>query len=616
MATASSVTKFVKMSGEVIDCEVPSLCTVHEAASLLTDCLGCGFVRLIKDPLQDRVLEAGEVLPEGVVQVVMYAEIWGSWGRHIQVDRRTAGWGRGWARALVGVPAGKAAKWRAKLSEEAGSGVQVVGVVSDALKFWDDYAVCTDQGYWVAQSDAVWASGKKVDGYEVIFVPGEVVDLELDRRQHTLTVRGSKRHVTIANLPASGMLYPALCFVDPKQYAELLDYYPPAEYFPTEEPAEDVEEVDAQLAAGTAASQAEACLEMPGYKASKTQYSDVSAKKWASKDYQDLTPEKVRDWRRPRIAWKSKAEWDEAKSTWCETSGDQIAWDSGCRKVAGSVEHDPGHVAGGKRLVKLVANLLRDDDIQAKMDAEGFVSIQCLLKAKPVLNEYGTAKSIVTAIEEQARHVRLDKARRRVRLENLHEEVRAEASAFMRQQPFGVVPIVSFLSMPVLVRTLPETASREGLLRQALAHPDSELEVQGTFVSWRPRASKLRQVVEQLFDDTQESRLQVKLAQSATGEIPLAWIVGKYADRFGFSGLQDARVAEAVAEELAKALEDSKALVVDRRRLTIRARQRNPEVAPEDHDDVAGNRAFTRLALPQDPEDLGHPASRSSRGSH
>ena len=193
--------------------------------------------------------------PQNPNKVVMYAEIWGSWGRHIQVDRRTAGWGRGWARALVGVPAGKAAKWRAKLSEEAGSGVQVVGVVSDALKFWDDYAVCTDQGYWVAQSDAVWASGKKVDGYEVIFVPGEVVDLELDRRQHTLTVRGSKRHVTIANLPASGMLYPALCFVDPKQYAELLDYYPPAEYFPTEEPAEDVEEVDAQLAAGTAASQ-------------------------------------------------------------------------------------------------------------------------------------------------------------------------------------------------------------------------------------------------------------------------------------------------------------------------------------------------------------------------
>lgn len=235
--------------------------------------------------------------------------------------------------------------------------------------------------------------------------------------------------------------------------------------------------------------------------------------------------------------------------------------------------------------MKMIASMLRDEDMQTRMDAEGFVSIQCLLKAKPALTEHGTAKSLVATIEEQARYVRLDKARRKVRLENLHEELRAEALLFLRQQPFGVVALGNFLSMPILVRTA-EAKDREGLLRQALEHPDSELEVHGTFVSWRPRASKLRQGVEQLFEDAQESRLQVKLAQSATGEIPLAWIVGKYADRFGF-GNQDARSSEVGAEELAKALADSQMLIVDHRRLTVRVRGRNPEVAPED---VSGGR--------------------------
>ncbi|OLQ04545.1 hypothetical protein AK812_SmicGene12363 [Symbiodinium microadriaticum] len=104
-------------------------------------------------------------------------------------------------------------------------------------------------------------------------------------------------------------------------------------------------------------------------------------------------------------------------------------------------------------------------------------------------------------------------------------------------------------------------------------------------VSWRPRASKLRQGVEQLFEDAQESRLQVKLAQSATGEIPLAWIVGKYADRQAPWG--SCSSSQVGAEELAKALADSQMLIVDHRRLTVRVRGRNPEVAPED---VSGGR--------------------------
>ncbi|CAJ1360645.1 unnamed protein product, partial [Effrenium voratum] len=213
---------------------------------------------------------------------------------------------------------------------------------------------------------------------------------------------------------------------------------------------------------------------------------------------------------------------------------------------------------------------LREKDVQSRMDADGFISIQWLLKAKPVLSSAcnGDAKWMATAMGQEEQ-VRLDKSRRRVRLLSRSEHLLAEAMRIMQDKPFEVVPLRNFFSIPALKEyTNPESApmiafqstrsfSQDwlGVLREALEHADSDLMVQGAFVASRPRAAKLRKSVEQLFEN-QDPRLQAKMQQ--TGELPLTWcwpqlghtkvlgrlspvrIVSRYADRLGIFAQEDA----------------------------------------------------------------------------
>ncbi|CAJ1360644.1 unnamed protein product, partial [Effrenium voratum] len=195
---------------------------------------------------------------------------------------------------------------------------------------------------------------------------------------------------------------------------------------------------------------------------------------------------------------------------------------------------------------------LREKDVQSRMDADGFISIQWLLKAKPVLSSAcnGDAKWMATAMGQEEQ-VRLDKSRRRVRLLSRSEHLLAEAMRIMQDKPFEVVPLRNFFSIPALK----EYTNPESVLREALEHADSDLMVQGAFVASRPRAAKLRKSVEQLFEN-QDPRLQAKMQQ--TGELPLTWcwpqlghtkvlgrlspvrIVSRYADRLGIFAQEDA----------------------------------------------------------------------------
>ncbi|CAJ1426351.1 unnamed protein product, partial [Effrenium voratum] len=235
-------------------------------------------------------------------------------------------------------------------------------------------------------------------------------------------------------------------------------------------------------------------------------------------------------------------------------------------------EGPPG-IAG--HALRHLMSALREKDVQSRMDADGFISIQWLLKAKPVLSSAcnGDAKWMATAMGQEEQ-VRLDKSRRRVRLLSRSEHLLAEAMRIMQDKPFEVVPLRNFFSIPALK----EYTNPESVLREALEHADSDLMVQGAFVASRPRAAKLRKSVEQLFEN-QDPRLQAKMQQ--TGELPLTWIVSRYADRLGIFAQEDARASEAIAKELAAALRDSEALLVDDRRLSVRKFPQSPERVPE-----------------------------------
>eukprot|EP00434_Breviolum_minutum_P024975 symbB.v1.2.022062.t1/scaffold1941.1/size95522/8 len=212
-------------------------------------------------------------------------------------------------------------------------------------------------------------------------------------------------------------------------------------------------------------------------------------------------------------------------------------------------------------------------------DADGFLSIQWLLSTKPALSMKcnGDAKCLVTAIENQDGPIQLDEGRRRLRWQSCTEQLLAEAKRLMKQMPFGVVPIASFFALPSLSQMLHNCGQcdAEGFLRKALMHEDSELLVQGSFVAWQPRnVSTLRKSIERLFLD-QDPQLREKIQQ--TGEVPLTWILGRYAERLGVQGHYN----DELALEIASALVDSEVLRVDRRSLTVR-KCRSPERAPEE----------------------------------
>jgi hypothetical protein len=154
--------------------------------------------------------------------------MWGTKGQEVEVRGQKAGWGEGWARTRVGVPSGAVTSWRVKLSEEDGGMVHYVGVVSDSFAEWDGEGMPEgegNEGYWAAQNDRVWACGEELET-EHNFNEGDTVTLKLDRQARTLTVVGSQRTVTIRDLPATGVLYPAVGFCNAAQHSELLDYAP------------------------------------------------------------------------------------------------------------------------------------------------------------------------------------------------------------------------------------------------------------------------------------------------------------------------------------------------------------------------------------------------------
>eukprot|EP00435_Cladocopium_sp_Y103_P074566 s219_g49.t1 len=266
------------------------------------------------------------------------------------------------------------------------------------------------------------------------------------------------------------------------------------------------------------------------------------------------------------------------KSSWWSSSKSVSAWEE-------TVEAPPGlgrgQITTGKTvdpMVECLTQILQEKDVQAKMDAEGYVSIRWLLKVKSALNWEcgGNAKSLISAVESQV-GIQLDEAQRRVRLRSCSEQLLVEAKRLMQQLPFGVVPLSSFFGLPSLSQMQKCSAlDAEGLLRKALTR-DSELVIQGAFVAWQPRAEKLRKSVEQLFLE-QDSQLHSKIQQS--GDVPLTWIVGRYAKKLGLAH-SDVRSSEALAEAVAGALQDSQVLRVDRHRLTVR-KCRSPERAPED----------------------------------
>lgn len=288
------------------------------------------------------------------------------------------------------------------------------------------------------------------------------------------------------------------------------------------------------------------------------------------------TPIKVGQ-RRSRVAvYGARSANEGYKSSWWSSSKSVSAWEETVEAPPGLGRKTTG--IADEKLMKCLTQILQEKDVQAKMDAEGYVSIQWLLKVKSALSWEcgGNAKSLVSAIDSQV-GIQLDEAHRRVRLRSCSEQLLVEAKRLIQQLPFGVVPLSSFFGLPSLSQMQKRSElDAEGLLRKALTR-DSELVIQGAFVAWQPRAEKLRKSVEQLFLE-QDSQLHSKIQQS--GDVPLTWIVGRYAEKLGLAH-SDVRNSEALAEAVAGALQNSQVLRVDRHRLTVR-KGRSPERAPEE----------------------------------
>ena len=203
------------------------------------------------------------------------------------------------------------------------------------------------------------------------------------------------------------------------------------------------------------------------------------------------------------------------------------------------------------------------------------------MRARPELQRetFGSTRVIVHAIELQGDGaVRLDKARRRVRLQTKAELVRAEAEKLVAvTAPQGAVQLTMLLTAPALKESLSsmsEVAAAD-FAKEALASEESTVSIEGSCLRGRPRATQMRRVAETLFSDehlVQDARLRAKIAESPSGEVPLTWLCGRYIERFGAAPPSCARAAEVTAAELCEALAQSAALRVDPRRLTVQRR--------------------------------------------
>lgn len=139
------------------------------------------------------------------------------------------GWGRGWAVAKTGILPGQNARWKVHMSEETGEQMQVVGVVSDKKLKWsaDPNDLEAADNHWI-----VMQAPKDINHYVMygmkkvayIFNPGEVVEFELNRTTtHTLSIEGERGQQTM-KIPVEDVIYPAVCFQNGHQHAEISEY--------------------------------------------------------------------------------------------------------------------------------------------------------------------------------------------------------------------------------------------------------------------------------------------------------------------------------------------------------------------------------------------------------
>jgi len=110
-------------------------------------------------------------------------------------------------------------KWAVKFSEESGSYLHVVGVVSDAFTEYTD--VRPKHAWWI-QNNLMYVDGHQQGDYGEFFSSGDVVTVELERRHGQdgvmrVRVAGKAFVRDMTALPRDGMLYPAVCLLNSKQ---------------------------------------------------------------------------------------------------------------------------------------------------------------------------------------------------------------------------------------------------------------------------------------------------------------------------------------------------------------------------------------------------------------
>jgi len=290
--------------------------------------------------------------------------------------------------------------------------------------------------------------------------------------------------------------------------------------------------------------------------------------------------------------------------------------------------------ARSERLLKALRDALSAKDVFDAADYDGFIPITKLFKLRPDVQSasYGSCKMVAQAIEAQEVHadvstlcpVRIDKAKRRVRLWSAEEVIRAEAERVVDDASPRGVPIGRLVALRSLRAVLSTTSDPAGMVRKALSHEDSQAMVRDSRVVRRPRGTLLRKVAEELLSEghlAQDSRLRSKVAEcgglyaaGSSGGVPITWLCSRYAVHLGLqtsAGSHGARSVEASAAELCEALVSSQVLLVDTRRLTVTRRRSAAEPANASFVYVGARRGVStsNAAVAQ-----GHPAGQGNGG--
>lgn len=231
----------------------------------------------------------------------------------------------------------------------------------------------------------------------------------------------------------------------------------------------------------------------------------------------------------------------------------------------------PSFVSAAGPGLELLRMALSTVDAQTAADADGFLPITKLLRLRPELKRetWSSIAGVVKAAEAEASGLRLDKAKRRIRLLSLDELICDEAERELAAAPAtaGGVPVRKLVSLPSLRESLASIEDPEGFVRSALERSQVVMVENGFAVYRRPRGMQLRSLVEELFSDehlARDQRLRSKIAESNDSSIPLSWLLSRYSDQLGVpAGCE----TDSVLQELCQALESSQVLYVDHRRL-------------------------------------------------